>query len=253
MAIAQYHANPDHPMRRVNTFRASRVATLVCLDSQRFRLHFRRVAEPAQHPKQGRVTQLLAAASGGNIEAFNQLFPLVYEELRGIARNRLRDERPGHTLNTTALVHEAYLKLVEQSRVNWQNRAHFFAVASRAMRRILVNYAEMKKAAKRGGGAVPVALEDAGIVFRDEQVDELLALDEALGKLSEFNARGAQVVEYRFFGGLTHEEIAEVLGISVITVRRAWTTSRSWLRRELRAALPGWERSHLLPDDESGL
>jgi DNA-directed RNA polymerase specialized sigma24 family protein len=102
----------------------------------------------------------------------------------------------------------------------------------------------MKKAAKRGGGAIPIALDDAGIAFRDEQVDELLALDDALKKLGEFNARGAQVVEYRFFGGLTHEEIADILGTS---------TSRSWLRRELRAALPGWERSHLTPDEESGL
>jgi RNA polymerase sigma factor (TIGR02999 family) len=233
--------------------RRRRIPPGLRLDLQRSPLHLRRVPESAPHPDQGRVTQLLAAASGGNVDALNELFPLVYEELRGIARNRLRDERPGHTLNTTALVHEAYLKLVEQSRVQWQNRAHFFAVASRAMRRILVNYAEMKKAAKRGGGQVPIALEDAGIAFRDEQVDELLALDDALKKLGEFNARGAQVVEYRFFGGLTHEEIADILGTSVITVRRAWATSRSWLRRELRAALPGWERSHLTPDEESGL
>jgi RNA polymerase sigma factor (TIGR02999 family) len=199
------------------------------------------VTAATPEPDRGQVTQLLAAASDGNVEALNQLFPLVYRELLGLARNRLRAERRGHTLNTTALVHEAYLKLVEQKHVAWQNRAHFYAIASRAMRRILINYAEMRRAGKRGGGAVPIALEDAGIVFADHQIDELLALDQALGRLKEFNPRGAEVVEQRFFGGLTFEEIAEVLGTSVVTVRRSWSTAKSWLRRELRDSIPGWE------------
>jgi RNA polymerase sigma factor (TIGR02999 family) len=197
------------------------------------------------------VTELLAAASGGNVDALNRLFPLVYDELRRLARNRLRAERNDHTLNTTALVHEVYLKLVEQERVEWQNRAHFYAIASRAMRRILINYAEMRKAGKRGGGAVHYALEDAGLVFREDQADELLALDEALNRLKAFNPRGADVIEYRFFGGLTHEEIAEVLGTSVITVRRVWSSAKSWLRRELREGLAGWDHSRLASPEES--
>ncbi len=203
------------------------------------------MTEPAKPGDRDQVTELLAAASGGNVEALNQLFPLVYEELRRLARNRLRGERADHTLNTTALVHEAYLKLVEQRRVQWQSRAHFYAIASRAMRRILINYAEMKKAGKRGGGAPVIALEEAGIVFHAHQVDELLALDEALDRLKAFNPRGADVVVYRFFGGLTHEEVAEVMGTLAVTVRRAWSTAKSWLRRELRGALPHWEGSAL--------
>jgi RNA polymerase sigma factor (TIGR02999 family) len=180
------------------------------------------------------VTDLLAAASGGNVDALNGLFPYVYDELRGLAHGRLRAERADHTLNTTALVHEAYLKLIDQTRVQWQNRAHFFAIASRAMRRILLDYADAKQAGKRGGGSIHVALEEAGIVLEGEQVDELIALNDALDRLKEFNERGADVVVYRFFGGLSYEEIAEVLGTSAITVRRAWSTARSWLHRELR-------------------
>ena len=203
------------------------------------------MSEPTSSPEKGQVTELLAAASGGNVDALNQLFPLVYEELRRLARSRLRAERSDHTLNTTALVHEAYLKLIEQTRVEWQNRAHFYAIASRAMRRILINYAEMKRAGKRGGGAVQVQLEEAGIVFSEDQADELLALDEALNRLKEFNPRGSDVIVYRFFGGLSHEEIAQVMGTSVITVRRAWSTAKSWLRRELQEELPGWTGSRL--------
>jgi len=179
------------------------------------------------------LTELLEHASGGNADAFNQLFPLVYEELRVIARSRLRSERDGHTLNTTALVHEAYLKLIDQTRVQWQNRAHFFAIASRAMRRILINYAEMRKAGKRGGGATHVPLDEAGMALTEAQVDELLALDDALNRLRTFNEEGADVVVYRFFGGLSYDEIAQVTGVSAITARRRWTAARAWLRREL--------------------
>lgn len=180
------------------------------------------------------LTRLLEEASEGNVQALNRLFPLVYEELKRLARSRLRDERPDHTLNTTALVHEAYMKLVDQSRVRWQNRAHFFAIASRAMRRILVNHAEARHAGKRGGGAVHLPLDEAGLVIGDDDLEELLALDRALERLKEFNPRGADVVVYRFFGGLEWQEIGTVLGTSEVTARRAWTAARTWLHRELR-------------------
>jgi RNA polymerase sigma factor (TIGR02999 family) len=186
----------------------------------------------------GDLTELLAAASGGNAEALNALFPLVYEELRRLAHSRLRAERTDHTLNTTALVHEAYLKLVGQKHVQWQNRAHFYAVAARAMRRILINYAEARRASKRGGGAARIPLEDAELVLHDDRLDELLALDQALARLKGFSPRGVDIITYRFFGGLTHEEIAEVMSISEVTVRRTWSSAKSWLRRELRAAQP---------------
>ncbi len=198
------------------------------------------------------VTALLSAASGGNVDALNRLIPLVYDELRRLAHSRLRHERSDHTLNTTALVHEAYLKLVEQTRVEWQSRAHFYAIASKAMQRILVNYATMKKAEKRGGGAAHVSLDDVQVALDDAQADELIALDDALTRLRAFNQRGADVVTYRFFGGLTHDEIAEVMGTTAITVRRAWTAARTWLHREMRDALPGWERS-LLSGPEQAL
>jgi RNA polymerase sigma factor (TIGR02999 family) len=194
--------------------------------------------ELAGQPADDPVTAKLIAASNGNIEALNDLFPLVYNELRALARHRLKAERTDHTLNTTALVHEAYLRLARQSRVNWQGRAHFYGIASQAMRRILINHAEMRRAGKRGGGAVPVELEDLGVMISDEQAEELLALDEALERLTVFNPRGATVVVQRFFGGMTNEEIAEAMGISAITVRRAWGAARSWLQRELRELSP---------------
>lgn len=190
----------------------------------------------AHAPDASAVTGLLLEAGHGNREALDRLLPLVYDELRALAHARLRGERPDHTLDTTSLAHEAWLKLVDQTRVAWQNRAHFFAVAARAMRRILVNHAEARRAARRGGGAVHVALDghvDAAATQRD---DELLALDEALTRLAAFNERGARVVEYHFFGGLTWEEIAETMELSPVTVRRAWAAARSWLRRELGEA-----------------
>jgi RNA polymerase sigma factor (TIGR02999 family) len=180
-----------------------------------------------------RLTTLLVEASGGNVDALNELFPLVYGELRRLARNRLRAEREGHTLSTTALVHESYLKLVDQTRVEWRNRAHFYAVAARAMRRILVNHAEARNAAKRGGGVAPAVLDDDALPADAPPPDQILAVHEALERLEAFNQRGAEVVTYRFFGGLTHEEIAEVMELSPVTVRRSWTAAKSWLRREL--------------------
>lgn len=179
------------------------------------------------------ITHLLAQASGGDRAAWDALLPQVYDELRQVAGARLRLERDGHTLNATALVHEAWVRLVGQERTRWQGRAHFFAIASQAMRRILMNYAEARNAAKRGGGAPHVPLSDATAVMDRHQAAELLALDEALRELERFNERGARVVEYRFFGGLGTEEIAEAMGLSEATVRRAWRAARAWLRDAL--------------------
>jgi len=161
--------------------------------------------------------------------------PLVYDELRRIARRFLRRENVGHTLQPTALVHEAFIRLTEQQNVSWQNRAHFFAIAAKMMRRILVNHAEAKHAAKRGGAdAQKVELDEALAVFKERNLD-LLALDEALEKLGEFDERLCQIVEMKFFGGLTNEEVAEVLDISLASVKREWSTAKTWLLRELSA------------------
>jgi RNA polymerase sigma factor (TIGR02999 family) len=180
------------------------------------------------------ITRLLAELSGGNSEVVNALLPLIYSELHGMAENQLRRERRDHTLNATALVHEAYLKLVDQSRVTWQNRAHFLGVASQAMRRILINYAQQRKAQKRGGDMIATTFDD-DLLPRETRAEQLIDLDEALNRLKELDARQAQVVEYRYFGGLTHEEIAEVLGISGPTVQRDWRVARAWLSKELKA------------------
>jgi RNA polymerase sigma factor (TIGR02999 family) len=179
------------------------------------------------------ITGLLAAWRAGNPDAFDRLFPLVYDELRRIAHRQLGSERPDHTLATTALVHEAYLKLVDQTRAQLTDRAHFFAVAARAMRRILVDYARRHQALKRGGAAEPVSLSDAALVA-DDRADTLVALDEALTRLAELDARLSQVVECRFFGGLTEEETAEALAVTARTVRRDWVKAKGWLHHELR-------------------
>lgn len=178
------------------------------------------------------VTLLLAELTGGNAQVVNALLPLIYDELHRVADIQLRGERRDHTLNATALVHEAYLKLVDQSRVTWQNRAHFLGVAAQAMRRILINYAEGRRAQKRGGDLVATTFDD-DLVPRDARADELLDLDEALTRLRAVSPRQASIVEYRFFGGLTHDEIAEVLRVSVPTVQRDWRMARAWLAGEL--------------------
>ncbi len=178
------------------------------------------------------VTQLLHQLNAGDAAAAESLVPRIYDALRAIAHNHLRNERTGHTLGTTALVHEAYLKLVDQKRATWQSRAHFFAVASQAMRRILVDYARHAQAAKRGGGAAHVTLEDA-VGLRVTQEPDLLALDEALDLLASFDPRQARIVEYRFFSGLTIEETASVLEISPATVKRDWTLAKAWLYRTM--------------------
>jgi RNA polymerase sigma factor (TIGR02999 family) len=181
------------------------------------------------------VTEILHQARAGDRQAMDRLVSLVYDELHALAHRKLTFEQPGHTLQTTALVHEAYLKLVDQTRVDWQNRTHFFAVAALAMRRILVNHAEGRRAAKRGGAVVPLELAEAQAAPSAAPDDRILALDEALTRLAQFNERGARVVEYRFFGGLGYDEIATIMGLSAITVRRAWETARAWLKRELEA------------------
>jgi RNA polymerase sigma-70 factor (ECF subfamily) len=179
------------------------------------------------------VTTLLRAWSRGDQRAFDQLTPLVYDELRRRARHYLRAERANHTLRPTALVHEVYLRLVNLDDVDWQDRTHFFALAARQMRRILVDSARARKYQKHGGGAVNVTFDDAIAVARHP---DLVALDDALSALTVQDERKARVVELRFFGGLTNEEIAAELGISTDTVTRDWQMAKLWLRRELRKA-----------------
>ncbi len=178
------------------------------------------------------VTQLLAEWSGGNEAARDELLPLVYDELRRLARDYLRRERPDHTLQPTALVHEAYLRLAGQGAVNWQGRAHFFGIAARLMRQILINHAEGRQAAKRGGAAQQLSLGAADRLAGESAVD-LVALDEALKTLETLDPQQSRIVELRFFGGLTVEEIAEVLRVSPATIKREWSSARAWLRREL--------------------
>jgi RNA polymerase sigma-70 factor, ECF subfamily len=181
----------------------------------------------------GDITVLLSELRAGNRSAESRLMPLVYSELRRVARRYMRNERPDHTLEPTALVHEAYLRLVGQREINWQNRAHFFGVAAQLMRRILVDHARARKAEKRGGHESKLAL-DEGLAFTEEKSAELLALDEALTRLSQRDPRLGRAVELRFFAGLSEEEAAEVLGISTRTVKRDWQTARAWLYKEIR-------------------
>lgn len=189
-------------------------------------------------PADREITEALIALRHRAPGALDRLMPLVYDELRRVAHRQLGAEPTGHTLSTTALVHEAYLKLVDQSRTEWQDRAQFFAIASRAMRRILIDYARRHRALRRGGGPngarpVPVALDEAEIPV-EQRADALIALDEALERLGRMDARLARVVECRFFGGLTEPETATALGISRRTVAREWAVARGWLYQELR-------------------
>jgi RNA polymerase sigma factor (TIGR02999 family) len=177
------------------------------------------------------ITDLLLQIRGGNPEAMDRLLPLVYQELRRIAHRQLQGQRPDHTLGTTGLVHEAYLKLVDQTRIDWKDRGHFFRAAAGAMRRLLVDYARGYRALRRGGGLQRISLDDDVAVV--EQGEMLVALDEALDRLAGLNARLSQVVECRFFGGLTEQETAEALGVTTRTVERDWVKARGWLYREL--------------------
>jgi RNA polymerase sigma factor (TIGR02999 family) len=183
-------------------------------------------------PSPDEVTQLLLDWSSGDKAALDKLMPLVYEELRRLAHHYMGRERPGHTLQTTAIVNEAYLHLVNQRDVQWQNRAHFFGIASHMMRRILAGYARSRQYAKRGGGKHQVSLEEA-MVVSEERVADMVALDEALNALAQIDERKSQIVEMRFFGGLSIDETAEVLGVSPGTVMRDWTLAKAWLRREI--------------------
>lgn len=180
------------------------------------------------------VTQLLLRVGQGDRPAVDQLFRMVYDELRRLSQNQLKRERQHHTMNATALVHEAYLRLVGNEVIAWQNRAHFFAVAARSMRQILIDYARQRKAEKRGGDQ-PVVTFQEDAMKREARADELIALDEALQQLHREVPRVSDVVELKFFGGLTYEEIAKVLAVSVPTVRRDWRFAQAWLSRELRA------------------
>lgn len=184
----------------------------------------------------GDVTRLLGELNAGDREAFAQLMPLVYGELRSLAGRRLHRERPGHPLQPTALVHEAYIRLVEQREVRWKNRGHFFAVAAQAMRRILIDQARAQLAGKRGGAQVTVPLDEA-VVAADAPPEELIALDAAITQLAAIDPRQEQLVELRFFAGLTIEETAEAMGISDTTVKREWRLARAWLHRAVAREL----------------
>jgi RNA polymerase sigma factor (TIGR02999 family) len=184
----------------------------------------------AQGPQN--ITELLVGYSRGDKEALDQLMPIVYDELRRQAARYLRREQPGHTLQTTALIHEAHVRLVDQRDVQWQNRAHFFGIAAQLMRRILVDHARTKKRVKRGGSDVRVSLDDATVAVKGQDLD-VVALDEALDRLAQIDEQQSRVVELRFFSGLTVEETAEVMHISKATVKRDWSMAKAWLHREL--------------------
>ena len=190
---------------------------------------------PAESPSPRNVTRLLVQMSSGDREALDALLPIIYDELHRLAQAQLRRRgRPGETLNTTGLVHEAYFRLVDHHAVGWQDRTHFFAVAARAMRQVIVSYVRERSAQKRGGGVPDLSLDDVAV--GDEQpATHVLALDEALARLAELDARQAQVVECRFFAGFTVEETAQALGVSESTVKRDWKTAKLWLYREMQA------------------
>ena len=183
--------------------------------------------------KGGEITEMLKACSGGNREAMDNLVPLVYDELHRQAHLFLNRERPNHTLQTTALVHEAYLRLIEQRYVDWQNRAHFFGIAANLMRRVLINYAKNKQTLKRGGADNDLQFEETMCVATEDRDVDLFALDRALNELFELDERQANIVELRYFSGLSIEETAEVLKISPATVNREWKMAKAWLRSEL--------------------
>jgi RNA polymerase sigma factor (TIGR02999 family) len=182
---------------------------------------------------QHEITRLLADWSNGDRQALEKLTPLVYDELRRLAGRYLRHERPGHTLQSTALVHEAYMKLVGQTSVRWQNRAHFFGIAAQMIRRILVDYARARQADRRGSGAAKLSLDEA-IALPGSSDLNLIALDDALDGLARMDPRQSRVVELRFFAGLTLEETAEVMQMSIATAKRDWVSAKAWLSREIR-------------------
>ena len=183
------------------------------------------------------VSGLLRAWSSGNRDALERLTPIVYDELHRLARSYMRRERPGHSLQATALVNEAYMRLVDYKGMQWQNRAHFFAVSAQLMRRILVDHARSHNAAKRGGLQIKLQLDDA-IPCSDVKREEMIALDDALNRLASWDPRQSRIVELRFFGGLTEKEVGEVLGVSERTVKREWQVARAWLHGQLSGIKP---------------
>ena len=186
------------------------------------------------------ITDLLIAWNSGETEVLDKLIPVVEQELRRIAHNYMRRENVHHTLQTTALVHEAYIKLIDQHSVSWQNRAHFFALSSQIMRRILMKHARDKNCEKRGGKNIHIELEKVHLLS-PEKNDELLALDEALEKLAEFDKTKSRIVEMRYFGGMTVDEVADVLGLASITIAVHWRLAKAWLKQEIRGS--GYKRS----------
>lgn len=183
-------------------------------------------------PETSQITELLISWSNGDVDALERLLPLVERELHRLAHSYMRREHGDHTLQTTALINEAFLRLIDQNRIRWQNRAHFYGIAARVMREVLLNYARDKRRKKRGGGAFKVSLSEADAASEQRSV-ELLALDEALQKLSAIDERKGRVVELRYFGGLSIKETAEVLNVSAITVARDWDMARAWLALEM--------------------
>ena len=189
----------------------------------------------------GDVTRLLLSLQSGDHSVLEQLTPLVYDELRRVARSLFRRERPDHTLQPTALVHEAFVKLVDQTQVSWESRAHFLAIAARAMRQILVDHSRQHKAEKRGSGEAKIPLDEK-LVYSDERAPQIVALDDALTSLAEFDSRKARIIELRYFGGLTGEEISEATGVSTATVSRELRVAQAWLYRAMSgegASAPG--------------
>jgi len=186
-------------------------------------------------PSPEQITKLLKHWSNGDQAARDQLIPLVYQKLRRMAHQHMRKERPGHTLQTSALVHEAFVRLIDQTNIQWQNRAHFFGIAAQMMRRILVDHARSRQYAKRGGDVRRISLDEVAVVS-EERAAEVVALDDALNSLAAVDQRKSQVVELRFFGGLSIDETATVLEVSPGTVMRDWTLAKAWLRREMRVA-----------------
>jgi RNA polymerase sigma factor (TIGR02999 family) len=185
-----------------------------------------------EEPDQQEITQLLLAWGEGDEHALERLMPFVYDELRRLAGFHMRNQKVGHTLQATALVNEAYVRLIDSSRVRWQNRAHFFAMSSQLMRRVLVDFARAKNSQKRGGDEIKVTFDDI-LPVSEKKESQLIDLDEALNRLAEFSPRQAKIVEMRYFGGLTEEEIGEAINISSRTVRREWSSARAWLYREI--------------------
>jgi len=182
------------------------------------------------------ITQLLSAAAGGQTDAWEKLTPLIYEELKKIAHSAMRQERAGHTLQPTALVHEAYVRLAGAHQANWNNRAHFYGAAARTMRRVLIEYARYRKAAKRGGGESATEPLDELLISLEQRSTDIVALDSALQRLAEMDAQQSQIVELRFFGGLTVDETAKVLDVSPSTVERSWRVARAWLLGQVQQA-----------------